>query len=105
VPVLHCIEGAERKAAAVRNVAATLDEDGAMFGASVLGSPQVHHRLGRFVLRALNRAGIFSNLADTEQGLLQVLDESFLDVDLERFGSVAVFVARRPRVRASDNRS
>jgi SAM-dependent methyltransferase len=103
--VLHCIEGAERKAAAVRNVAATLDEDGALFGASVLGSPEVHHRLGRFVLRALNRAGIFSNLADTEEGLLEVLDESFLDVDLERVGSVAVFVARCPTGRAPDDPS
>jgi ubiquinone/menaquinone biosynthesis C-methylase UbiE len=103
--VLHCIDGAERKAAAIRNVAATLNAGGVLFGASVLGSPEVHHRLGRIVLRALNRAGVFSNLSDTEEGLQELLDEAFVDVALERVGSVAVFVARRPRAGTPDDRS
>lgn len=103
--VLHCIDGHERKAAAIRNVAAKLDAGGALFGASVLGSPDVHHRLGRLVLRALNRAGVFSNLSDTEEGLRALLDEALVDVALERVGSVAIFVARRPRAGASNDRS
>jgi SAM-dependent methyltransferase len=95
--VLHCIDGAERKTAAVRNVAATLAADGVLFGASVLGSPDVHGRLGRTILPVLNRRGIFSNLADTEAGLRDLLEQSFHDVDVERVGSVAMFTGRNPR--------
>jgi SAM-dependent methyltransferase len=101
--VLHCIDGAERKAAAVRNVAATLDEGGVLFGASVLGTPTVHSRLGRIVLRALNRRGIFSNLEDTEAALRALLHEAFVDVTLERIGAVAVFTARHPRRHGLDD--
>lgn len=95
--VLHCIDGVERKAAAVRHVAATLDEDGVLFGASVLGTPDVHSRLGRIALTALNRRGAFSNLEDTEAGLRGLLMESFGDVSVELVGAVAVFTAQRPR--------
>jgi hypothetical protein len=95
--VLHCIEGEERKSAALRHVAATLDEDGVLFGASVMGTPQAHSRLGRMALVALNRRGIFSNLADTEAGLRDMLVEVFDDVILERIGAVAVFTARHPK--------
>jgi hypothetical protein len=94
--VLHCIEGEGRKAAALRHVAATLDEDGLLFGASVIGTPEAHSRLGRTALAALNRRGIFSNLADTEAGLRDMLSEAFDDVVLERIGAVAVFTARHP---------
>jgi SAM-dependent methyltransferase len=95
--VLHCIDGAERKAAAVRHVAAALDDGGVLFGASVLGTPEAHGRLGRTALTALNRRDIFSNLADTEVGLRDLLNEAFDDVALERVGAVAVFTARHPR--------
>ena len=95
--VLHCIDGTERKAAAVRHVAATLDESGVLFGASVLGTPDVHSRLGRTALTALNRRGIFSNLGDTEAGLRDLLQEAFVEVTSERIGAVAVFTARRPK--------
>jgi hypothetical protein len=97
--VLHCIEGTERKAAAVRHVAAVLDEGGVLFGASVLGTPSVHRRLGRIALAALNRRGIFSNLADTEAVLGGLLQAAFVEVTVERIGAVAVFTARHPQPR------
>ncbi len=95
--VLHCIDGADRKAAAIRNVAATLDEGGVLFGASVLGTPTVHRRLGSIALKTLNRRGMFSNLTDTEAALRGPLQEAFMEVELERIGAVALFTARRPR--------
>jgi hypothetical protein len=95
--VLHCIDGTERKTAVVRHVAGTLEEAGMLFGASVLGTPDLHSRLGRIALTALNRRGIFSNLGDTEAGLRDVLLEAFEEVTLECIGSVAVFTARRPK--------
>ncbi len=96
--VLHCIAGEERKAAAIRHVAACLDEGGVLFGSSVLGTPQVHGWLGRTALHALNRRGIFSNRADAEEGLRDQLQEAFVEVTVERVGAVAVFVASRPQV-------
>jgi SAM-dependent methyltransferase len=94
--VLHCIAGADRKAAAINNVAATLDEGGVLFGASVLGDPGVHSRLGLVTLTALNRRGIFANLDDTEAVLRDLLHATFGHVALARVGSVAIFTARQP---------
>lgn len=95
--VLHCVVGSDRKAAAIRNVAETLHQDGVLFGATVLGRPDVHSRLGRAALATLNRQGIFANLDDTETTLLDLLHDTFGQVELERVGAVAVFSAREPR--------
>jgi SAM-dependent methyltransferase len=49
--VLHCLPGPpQRKAAAVRHVAAVLRPDGVLFGATVLGAAGPHTRLSRAVL-------------------------------------------------------
>ena len=94
--VLHCIAGTDRKAAAIRHTAATLHEDGVLFGASILGSPEVHSRLGRIALAALNRRGVFANLDDTETVLRDLLDDTFDQVALTRVGALAIFTARQP---------
>ena len=80
-----------------RNVAAVLAESGVLFGASILGDAEHNTRLSRSVLRTNNRRGTFDNLADTEEGLREILDASFHHVDLETIGSMAVFSATRPR--------
>lgn len=68
-----------------------------LFGASVLGRPDVDNRLARTALTALNRRGIFSNLGDTETGLEDLLRKAFVEVAVERIGAVTVFTARRPQ--------
>lgn len=95
--VLHCIAGTDRKSAAIRHVAATLHEHGVLFGASVLGTRDVHSRLGRTALTTLNRRGIFANLDDTERTLRDLLHGTFRHVDLTRVGAVVIFIARQPR--------
>jgi SAM-dependent methyltransferase len=95
--VVHCLPGPmEAKAPAIRNVAAVLDANGVLFGATVLGTPDVHTRLSRLALRDNNRRGIFDNLDDTEEGLRRILEASFADVQIEMVGSVAIFTASRP---------
>jgi SAM-dependent methyltransferase len=94
--VLHCIAGTDRKAAAIRHVAATLHEGGVLFGASVLGAPEVHGRLGRTAITTLNRRGIFTNLDDTEEALKCLLHDAFAHVALVRVGAVAIFAVRQP---------
>jgi hypothetical protein len=49
------------------------------------------------MLDTLNRRGTFDNLADTEEGLKEILAASFEQVEVETVGSVAVFVATNPR--------
>jgi SAM-dependent methyltransferase len=101
--VLHCLPGPlERKAGAVANVAAVLAPTGVLFGASVLGTSGRHTWAARRMLAAFNRQGGFDNLADTEEGLSQMLGASFDHVELESVGSIAIFAATGPRRHASN---
>ncbi len=95
--VLHCLPGPQsHKAAAIRNVAAVLAPDGMLFGGTVLGSSEQHTPQARAVLWAFNRQGAFDNLGDTEEGLREILDESFQKVEIEVVGSLALFTAVSP---------
>ena len=98
--VLHCLPGPQRnKARAVRNVAAVLEPEGVLFGATVLGRSGRHTPPARAFLAIANRGGGFDNLGDTVEGLHEILADSFDDVSVEEVGSAARFVARRPRHR------
>ena len=96
--VLHCLTGPQpHKAVAIRNVAAVLGADGALFGGTVLGTAERHSLPARAVLRAFNRRGDFDNLGDTADGLRRLLEESFRDVAVDVVGSAALFTATGPR--------
>ena len=100
--VIHCLPGPmSRKAGAVANVAAVLAPTGVLFGASILGMSGPQTRLSRGVLAANNRRGIFDNLADTQEGLGEILEASFERVELETVGSMAIFAASSPRTNPS----
>jgi SAM-dependent methyltransferase len=95
--VLHCLPGPlDRKATAVANIARVLAPDGVLFGATVLGRSGNHTRMGRAMLTAFNRRGVFDNLDDTEEGIADILGRSFRDVHVEILGGLALFVAARP---------
>jgi SAM-dependent methyltransferase len=99
--VIHCLPGPlSRKATAVANVAATLAPDGVLFGSTILGTSGQHTWLARRVLRAFNWRGAFDNLDDTEEGLREILEASFQNVELKTVGSAAIFSARGPRARS-----
>jgi SAM-dependent methyltransferase len=92
--VLHCLPGPmEAKAPAIESVAAVLEPDGVLFGATVLGDERLHNRFSASMLRANNRRGIFDNLGDTEAGLRSILSASFDEVEIRVIGSVALFTA------------
>lgn len=100
--VLHCLPGPQqRKAAAIRNIAAKLTSDGVLFGATVLGTAEPNSWAARASLWALNRQGAFDNLDDTAAGLREILEESFEEVDIDRTGSIARFTATKPRSRSA----
>ncbi|MEK6721871.1 MAG: class I SAM-dependent methyltransferase [Chloroflexota bacterium] len=100
--VIHCLPGPlSRKARAVANVAAVLAPTGVLFGASVLGTSGRHTWAARRMLEVFNRQGGFDNLADTEEGLVEILGASFERVELETVGSIAIFAATNPRTDSS----
>ena len=96
--VLHCLPSRDnRKAMAVANAATLLRDSGVLFGATVLGSPDVHTLISRRALAANNRRGIFDNRDDSVETLAEALDQSFHETSIDVIGSVAVFSARTPR--------
>ncbi len=100
--VLHCLPGPlPRKAVAVANVAAVLAPTGVLFGATILGTSGRHNRMARSILKANNRRGTFDNLGDTPDGLREILEQSFEQVELEILGSMAIFAATNPRTNPS----
>ena len=82
------------------NIAHVLATDGVLFGATVLGRSGDHTRMGRAMLKAFNRRGVFDNLDDTEQGIADILRRSFGDVEVETLGGLLLFVASRPSYEA-----
>lgn len=96
--VLHCLPGPpERKAQAIRNVAAVLAADGVLFGATVLGRSAPHSAPAKALLAVANRKGAFDNYEDSADVLREMLSESFHEVEVNERGSAASFVARKPR--------
>jgi hypothetical protein len=98
--VFHCLPGPlSRKALAVQNVAAVLSPTGTFFGATILGRSAHHSWLGQRVLTAFNKRGAFDNLDDTADGLRQILEASFDQVDVQVVRSAAIFRAAKPKAR------
>jgi SAM-dependent methyltransferase len=96
--VLHCLrDPMSNKAAAIRNVADVLTSDGVLFGGTVLGLTEPHTRSARAFLKLANKQGGFDNREDTLEGLRQILEASFANVEIERSGSSALFSATGPR--------
>lgn len=96
--VIHCLRGPmSNKAIAIRNIADVLTPEGVLFGGTVLGTQEPHTRSARAFLRVFNKEGGFDNRDDTFEGLREILEASFQDVELERAGSAALFTATAPR--------
>jgi SAM-dependent methyltransferase len=96
--VLHCLPGPQPdKAPAVRHIAAVLEPDGVLFGATVLGRSGRHTPQAKAFLAIANRTGGFDNLGDSVDGLHEILTGSFQEVSIDEVGSAARFVARRPK--------
>jgi SAM-dependent methyltransferase len=96
--VIHCLPGPmARKALAIQHIAAVLSPTGRLFGATVLGRSAKHSWRARRVLTLFNWHGGFDNIDDTEEGLREILQASFEEVEIEIAGSAAVFSASRPR--------
>lgn len=96
--LFHCVPGDwASKGVAFGHLAAKLDADGLLFGATVLNSGVRHSVLARGLVKLYQRLGAFNNQHDSLEGLQTELDRHFADVTVRCVGSVAVFEARAPR--------
>ncbi len=101
--VIHCLPGPmPLKAQAIEHIAAVLTDNGVLFGGTVLGMSAEHTSLARMFLRLANFQGGFDNRDEDIDGLRTILEDSFEEVEIDTpSGSVAYFVASRPRRRPS----
>lgn len=101
--ILHCIpRPTSTKAAALRNYAPLLDDDGVFFGSTVLGYDcEVAKKLDRswfcyFYMMFINWYGHFDNWEDGTEVVHDALREVFEEVDTWIVGSILLFKARKP---------
>jgi ubiquinone/menaquinone biosynthesis C-methylase UbiE len=95
--LMHCIPGSLlEKGVAIKHAAATVRPGGVVFGSTVLSQGVTVTRAGRWMMKNLNRKGIFHNDRDSLQDLRTVLEQNFADFELYTRGSVGVFRARNP---------
>jgi 2-polyprenyl-3-methyl-5-hydroxy-6-metoxy-1,4-benzoquinol methylase len=97
--LLHCLPGQiEAKAGTVLdNLTPQLAPGGVLFGSTILGRGVRHNGIGRLLMSAYNRKGIFSNANDDADGLRRALDGRLADVVVDVIGTVALFSGRRAR--------
>ena len=95
--LLHCLPGPpERKAAVFGHLKRNVQQEGVLFGSTVLGRGVVHNWAGRYLMRAYNEIGAFGNVDDSAEVFLKELKAHFEDVDAKIEGTVLLFTARRP---------
>lgn len=90
--LLHCLPGdMENKSTAIGNAAAMLQENGVLFGATILGDRALHTLPSAMLAAFYNHKGIFSNHNDTLESLERALAAHLKDVSIEVIGAVALF--------------
>lgn len=95
--LMHCVPGSLlEKGVAIRHAAATVRPGGVVFGSTVLSQGIPVTRAGRWMMKNLNKKGIFHNGQDSLQDLRTVLEQNFADFELYTRGCVALFRARNP---------
>jgi SAM-dependent methyltransferase len=93
--LLHCVPGPIRAKAVIFDRLRPLMNPGAvLFGATLLPDGVPLGPLGRRLMALYNAKGIFSNRADTVDGLERALGRRFSDVSIHLVGCAALFSAR-----------
>jgi SAM-dependent methyltransferase len=92
--LLHCLTGNMRsKEIVFQNARSLLNEDGVVFGATILGDKSRANFLANKLLTLYNAKGIFSNSEDTLNDLEMLLAKNFKRYTLKQQGHVALFSA------------
>lgn len=94
--ILHCLPGnltAEGKGVCFKHLSQLLNNNGVLFGATILGQGVEHNAFGQFLMKKFNEKGIFNNQMDSLVDLHESLEAVFNKVDIQQIGRLAFFVA------------
>lgn len=93
--LLHCLPGSiKEKSVLFGHLKALLNNDGVLFGSTILGKGSDKNYLATKLMAFYNKKGIFDNLDDDLQSLESSLRASFRNVDVRVEGCVAIFSAQ-----------
>jgi SAM-dependent methyltransferase len=97
--VLHCLPGnlASKGRLAFQHIADVLQPGGVVFGSTILAKEVPVSLQARLQMWALNRRGFFCNSQDGLSALSTVLDNAFAEHEVETYGCVALFYARKEK--------
>lgn len=90
--LLHCLPGdIYSKSKVFQNIKPLLNQNGKVFGSTILNGGVTHTKKGRYIMDLYNTKGIFSNLKDDIEGLEYILKQNFKEYQLDVVGCVGVF--------------
>lgn len=93
--LLHCLPGTlEEKSFVFENLSSYLNDNGIIFGSTILGKDIEVGYLAKKLMSIYNRKGIFDNGQDSLSVLSSSLHKSFKEVDIKVIGCVAIFTAK-----------
>jgi 2-polyprenyl-3-methyl-5-hydroxy-6-metoxy-1,4-benzoquinol methylase len=93
--VMHCIPGSFKdKGIAFHHLKTLLNDNGVLFGTTVLAKGVKQNWLARHFMKFFNFIGVFINHDDSLADLTETLQKYFDQVDIKVEGSTAIFVAR-----------
>lgn len=94
--LLHCMPGnISEKSIMFRYLEPLLNENGTLFGSTILGQGSNPGFLARQLMSFYNKKGIFDNTDDDLIGLQAALDKYFQEVKIVKQGCVAIFSAKK----------
>jgi SAM-dependent methyltransferase len=93
--VMHCIPGNfKEKGVAFNHLKSLLNDNGVLFGTTVLSKGVTKNWLARIFMKFFNFIGVFINTDDSLDDLTAALKKYFSQVDIAVEGSTAIFAAR-----------
>ncbi|CAG8206076.1 unnamed protein product [Penicillium salamii] len=94
--LIHCLPGPlERKMVLFRNLKGFLEEDGVVYGTTILGTGGFNW-FGRVIMHFLNKGRVFDNRGDGEVGIREALKRDYKVVRTEVVGNILFFEASQP---------
>lgn len=94
--LLHCLPGElSEKSVVFTHLHEVLNDGGVLFGSTILGQGVPKNVFASKLMNFYNKKGIFTNEDDDVHTLETVLNDTFVDVEINIIGCVALFSARK----------
>ena len=93
--LLHCLPGSlKEKSQVFKNLLPYLNDDGVIYGSTILGRDIKIGYFARKLMATYNRAGVFDNHHDSLDDLSSSLMKDFKEINIQVKGCVAIFSAK-----------